>query len=687
MQRDSRDLGDLAAKYHRKDAITVEDEEFGVLYIIEGNEEQDNWLRFIPLIRQPEPILIVEAPPAKNSDSKIIHTLKPGDQFLARSVPDRADLLEVALIRNQESESDSDKPKNFNIAKKGYIKKSALGKMQPVPFNPCKEDLFPDQSPDIKDIKQGGFGNCFLLSGLIAILAQPGGKEYIKNEMFAQDGEYVIVRLFEPDKFKPIYIRVKNSRYNEDEAIKHPALWVHILEKAYTALAISRRANIQKDKYKFQYQFPAFQAMFTNGESPATALNILTGLPANEFMIIPPESLWNADDIRIFAATADTLNSARAVFGADHQNNFLIIDRFLQETTAPIWSALEALQIEQDKLDQQIDFDKNYFQTLEQMKTKLRIEKLHIISYLRQLRKDIIDPEKRSELLSRPAISASEREFQDLIRRAADNPECLNAISNCINSYRSTILDSSLGGVLKTFNSMAKLSAYVSTPENADHLKQLDSNIKSKSDADKFIQQLNNIPGFPSELSEKFCNHIKNNFIADSGSNQYSTHALLIYQDICFQLKRDKRLVVASTLQPNPRYKTDQSIKDPQTELFKSLGLIEGHAYGVIDLVEEKGLKFLILRNPWGNTGRVYKDILHPELKATNEEILSAGTFKIELNEFVKYFAKYTSTPMQHRGTDTAILRFQLLGAKLYTNPDEPSSSGLPSSPNSSKYR
>ena len=37
-------------------------------------------------------------------------------------------------------------------------------------------------------------------------------------------------------------------------------------------------------------------------------------------------------------------------------------------------------------------------------------------------------------------------------------------------------------------------------------------------------------------------------------------------------------------------------------DLQKELGLVEGHAYGVLDARKINGTKLLQLRNPWGNT-------------------------------------------------------------------------------------
>jgi phage shock protein A len=57
-------------------------------------------------------------------------------------------------------------------------------------------------------------------------------------------------------------------------------------------------------------------------------------------------------------------------------------------------------------------------------------------------------------------------------------------------------------------------------------------------------------------------------------------------------------------------------------------GLVPGHAYSVVDTVEENGEKYVVLRNPWGST-EVGND-------GNNE-----GVFRMPVEDFIKNFASY----------------------------------------------
>jgi len=126
--------------------------------------------------------------------------------------------------------------------------------------------------PKIEHIHQGAIGNCFFLAAVTALLIAKGS-DYVES-MMVQEGNTTVVRLFNPHTQEPVYIRVENSRLEEDgeNFTRHPADWPIILEKALAGYAKTVNAN-----QEFISTFPAYEAVYGVGGQAATAFKLLTG--------------------------------------------------------------------------------------------------------------------------------------------------------------------------------------------------------------------------------------------------------------------------------------------------------------------------------------------------------------------------------------------------------------------------
>jgi len=89
------------------------------------------------------------------------------------------------------------------------------------------------------------------------------------------------------------------------------------------------------------------------------------------------------------------------------------------------------------------------------------------------------------------------------------------------------------------------------------------------------------------------------------------------------------------------------SITSSSGEVQRTDGLVEGHAYSVIELVEVEGVKLVQIRNPWGNSfewngnwsdnSPLWKD--NPEIRKQVELSVEAdGIFFMESCDFMNKF-------------------------------------------------
>ncbi len=229
------------------------------------------------------------------------HIFFDSEKVLARPIEASSNrIFEVAVF---EKIDDKNMEAEYKIIKKGFMYKEDL-RYTHHKFVEFKEDIF-KHPPSAADIIQGGMGNCFLVSALIAILRSEDGQEFIMNMMKQQNDGTTIVKLSDPRTFKPIFVRVANSVYhiNGKPTSEHTAYWVQMIEKAYVGLGI-QKAKENKDEYKITHR--SFLQMFNKGGDPEVAMTILTGLPSQALTIVNPEiHPFSFDDARIAQSLVD----------------------------------------------------------------------------------------------------------------------------------------------------------------------------------------------------------------------------------------------------------------------------------------------------------------------------------------------------------------------------------------------
>jgi len=96
----------------------------------------------------------------------------------------------------------------------------------------------------------------------------------------------------------------------------------------------------------------------------------------------------------------------------------------------------------------------------------------------------------------------------------------------------------------------------------------------------------------------------------------------------------------------NNKYLLAASVPDtPEVDLEKLLGLVEGHAYGILDVRSAQGHKLIKIRNPWGDSmewNGDFSDNSNLWTESLKKEVgfqkLNDGTFWIKFEDFIKYY-------------------------------------------------
>lgn len=137
-----------------------------------------------------------------------------------------------------------------------------------------------------------------------------------------------------------------------------------------------------------------------------------------------------------------------------------------------------------------------------------------------------------------------------------------------------------------------------------------------------------------------------------AGGMPYARRAAAVYEKIQAALERNEPVCAGSHRFVPPEL---EHLMDDSPESLS--GIVEGHAYSIVDCMEIDGRKYIILRNPWGKLEREYVRFTCPDgtvhvgtraVKHRNPLTQSdtRGMFQMELNDFLSKFSRiYFNTP------------------------------------------
>jgi hypothetical protein len=153
--------------------------------------------------------------------------------------------------------------------------------------------IFPNR-PDIKDIEQAYIGDCWFLAAITAVLALPGGPEYIESMMQDDQKDWVTLRLYDRRardakskklEFRERFVKMKRTLVSTGtkktiHSSAEGGMWVCMLEKALSAF---NKINLQESNEKNPGYYACFQphdATYLNlvGGSSRKALGLFFGI-------------------------------------------------------------------------------------------------------------------------------------------------------------------------------------------------------------------------------------------------------------------------------------------------------------------------------------------------------------------------------------------------------------------------
>lgn len=535
--------------------------------------------------------------------------LKEGDRFLARELAGHPGILEVATFSPKDNKN-PDMPETgdaIEIQQRGYVLAEQVepAKHEKQHWKRFKCPVFLRENL-IADVKQNNLGDCFLLASALAILHRKNGDQFIKSMMIA-DGDYTIVRLFNPNTLQPCYIRVKNSIYHHDgeNKVLHQAPWVHILEKAYMAFAFKSIGETAK------VTIPAFREMFGDGGNPSFAMTILTGERAVTQKMHPapsqgqpyPYPLSSDQLLRCVAAYYAEQQLGRLFADINAINDYLVKDnvKVLPEVIACLKQSkdLQAIIAEIDVIE------------------KSHGTGLSIIPLLTFIANNV-EADKQQDYLHDLIVYF--KKFADL-KLEGDSP-----IELTLETMREFV---DLGKYL--FLQMQQRGAAL------DEIFEYKGKVTNLQELVEYFQFLTNPPiSFPDDYLQRLRKHAFDPANIPDATHDialYSAKSLAIFEDIEKKLSNRKQnhAITGTTL---PKF--DEKVP----------GLRPNHVYSVVrtELDKRTGMRYVVVRNPWGHTGREYNHDLVPQPNNNNAVVENkrSAESRLVLSDFVKYFGSYS---------------------------------------------
>ncbi len=473
-----------------------------------------------------------------------------------------------------------------------------------------KEMLF-SHEPCINDVNQGEFPDCMLISALASMVNK--NPEMIR-EMMYDHGDSVTVRFFEQKKngkYEPYYINVPKVSTDMNTG---SALWVRIMESAYSTFMIYSQLNKSNANMgswvRQSKEVKRFKGQVNLGDSPELIEN--QEIYANVHWLMSGDKNYET----VYAALTGVTSEVHSRIASDKDyytkrktNNMAL---YLEQMKAHAGLDIKASQ--KSKAPKNADKFKEYI--TDRIITKL----LSVHLFQREDYRDVENPEETLSFFSKKATI---EDVQDLLTslgkvttQLLDKGAKAQEVVKYLKEYR---LDSNLG------NSLLK------------ELKAFDPSwISFRSDLKQMIADRLALLGKQADKIEDLDHR--------GFGGEYTDHAIRTFDKIAGALAEGKSLG-ASTY----AFRGNVKQTGPAAQAMVD-GIVYGHQYTVIGVAEGKfkNAKYIKLRNPWGRYSKEYEvqgDQVVSKVKERTSGDPNHGIVYVELNEFMNKFREFTISP------------------------------------------
>lgn len=543
----------------------------------------------------------------------------------------------------------------------GIVKKSQL---QPVDLEQVKK--LPIKS---EDIVQEGIGNCYMLAALAAILDQH--PQFLNKILAINKAGQVIVTLHDindPEKkyhyvMEPTKVVDKNQMNNH----KHDAIF--LIEKAYAY----HRIRTEQLKYVGREAL-ARQLLLENNkdiEIVARKLIEIEHAKKNESALeIKKQITTVLEKFNKFMTGPD--HNKMEVYGTDFTEQELALLEKLKESgfneQVVLENELSKLRYESDygiKLLVELTFKKMKNDLVDYISALIRGHgSLALTSFVGTSAKEQLLPKEinfrylLNEFLNMlVAVPLSELGHEELL---VINKMFGDIHSNEAKFFLEALKNSHLFLIEKV---LTEYDLSKNKPDIHEMLKDYFKNM---------INWPDNHEELKTKTLEKICNFIDSEVAYKRGTGKYNANQKEIFDLMKVGLKNGNLITVAT----KPQDQLSRSINSQQS---RAKGLVGTHAYHVANCYDRNGIKFVLIRNPWGFYVRDYENktkvvdskplnvLTAVERKQLNEFQLflkesprkfpihdpalshnfplGNGYFEVELKDFCHRFARYSITP------------------------------------------
>lgn len=504
------------------------------------------------------------------------------------------------------------------------------GKNYECTYKDCTDIPLFTHRPNIKDIAQGGLGDCYLLAGLISVVNQ--NPEEIMNIMKDNGNGTVTVRLHREETdasgntvYKPCYTTVRKTvpiiKSFGIDAFTRGALWVKMMEKAYVAsgLHIIDRINANRKKKGLpEMTYGDLKTEIDEGRKSLDYDNIRGGR-AGKFisLLLGKKNEENA------------LDKHRAEHLGER------ISKLLPAKTEPQWSASPERKFGHEGGDS--------------------IVYEYISRQNAGLAQDFLNLEKPAPEASKDSYEAKKKELQQYRRSCILHLDIVDALTKELKKDFLKLDDE--GEVQNWYQKLKDMFLQYKTRKATAPLSKADeiindvwNNYLSKDFKDSFANiQINEFNITIDILQERHLELLRRKQSGGAGtgagvpaqSHRYSKRDLKLYHRIEEALRSGAYVAFGTR-----KFSDDRTGKNGESEAG---GMVGTHAYTIINtrriMVNHEERFFVVVMNPWAEKGVVYKveadGIKEHAVQGKKDNEKEEGVFCLELSRFAEVVRRW----------------------------------------------